>query len=751
MHRIHCVKNSVPSGKTPNRLFFLLLLSAGFFSSFFWQVSARSDDNSASNEAESTIRFKNTGQTGLIAQQTTVAERQTPETGKEGGSSVTHPVELKGPSAQDRHITRVVALLLRQQHLLNDPLDDDHARRGLENFLKALDYMKVYFNQGDVDEFILEQDSLDDRLKRGDIRFAYKVFHRFLERVNERVSWVDQIIAMEHDFEIEEEIVTDPDGTHYPTDENEAFDRWRRRIKYDFLRLKADEIEGEEARQRLHRRYTNFQKRMHQTDSDELLEMYLTAMTTGFDPHTTFMSASTLDNFHITMRLKLEGIGAALSLNDGYTVVNEVIPGGAADKHGKVNTEEKLEVEDRIVSVGQGEDGEIVDVIDMKLSDVVKLIRGSAGTIVRLGVQKGGRGETKIFTITRAKIELKDKEARGEIFEAGRKPDGSPHRIGAILLTSFYMDMTKKDTPFGRKSTTRDVRRILEDFQSKEVDAVVVDLRRNGGGSLSEAIGVTGLFIEQGPVVQVMDSRGNVQDYKDLDLSIAWGGPLVVLTSKFSASASEIFAGAIQDYKRGLVVGDSATHGKGTVQSLVELGPRIFPIPNARNLGALKVTMQQFYRPNGDSTQKRGVLADVVIPHITDHFDIAESDLDYALNFGQVPRAEYKELPNVSEELVTRLRELSLARRSASEDFDKAKIRIKKYLEYKKQTALSIQEEKFFARLTEIEEEEEETKKAEKNTDLDKAIERDYYFEEVLDITVDYLEQLKNHRVVGVN
>ena len=655
-----------------------------------------------------------------------------------------------GPAAQDRHVTRVVALLLRQQHLLNDPLDDDHARRGLDNFLTSLDPMKVYFYQSDVDEFRLDQNRLDDSIKRGDIRFAYKVFHRFIERIDERVPWIDGFLRIEHDFSIDEEIIKDPDTARYPVDRDEAFDLWRRRIKYDLLLQKADEIEDQEAHNRLRRRYRSFAKRMRQTKPDELLEMYLSSMTTGFDPHTTFMSASTLEDFHIQMKLNLEGIGAALSINDGHIVVTEIIAGGAADKHGKVNTEEKLEPEDRIIRVGQGLDGEMVDVIDMKLRDVVRLIRGRAGTIVRLGVQSGGHGETETYAITRAKIELKDKEAKGQVFEDGEKADGSPYRIGAIMLPSFYMDMSKKRSRTG-KSTTRDVRRILDDFRKKEVDAVVVDLRRNGGGSLTEAIGTTGLFIDRGPVVQVKGSSGSVQHYDDLDFGMAWSGPLVVLTSKFSASASEIFAGAIQDYRRGLVVGDSSTHGKGTVQSLLELGPKMFPIPNPRNCGALKITMQQFYRPNGDSTQARGVLADVVLPRISDHFDIAESDLDYALNFDRVPRARYEQYELVNEDLIGQLRTLSVGRQADSEEFQKAIQRIEKYLEHKKRTTIPLNEEEFLAQRAEFDEDEDKEKPTFNQSETDVPIERDYYFEEVLDITVDYVRNLNGHRVARLN
>ncbi|MCA9164966.1 MAG: PDZ domain-containing protein, partial [Planctomycetales bacterium] len=524
--------------------------------------------------------------------------------------------ELDGQRDQDRRVTKVVTTLMSREHLSQKEIDDEVSRRGLKTFLKTLDPMKLYFYQADIDQAMAKQTDLDDEIDNGNIQFAYDLFDTFLKRVDERVAQVNTLLGQKHDFTVDEEMITDADVLSYPKDSTEAAERWRKRIKYDLLVLKADKTEGQEAIDKLRRRYENFAKRMKQTKSDDLLEMYLTAMTSSFDPHTTYMSPSTLENFRIQMRLNLEGIGAALSNIDGYTTISKVIPGGAADKHGK------LKPEDRVVSVGQGEEGEMVDVVDMSLNDVVGMIRGKAGTVVRLGVIPDGSTETKIYAITRERIELEDSAARADIIEE-KDSDNASYKIGVIDLPSFYMDMeAARDNKSDYRSTTRDVRAILDDFTEKGVDAVVLDLRRNGGGSLTEAINLTGLFIDQGPVVQVKDSDNNVQHYDDLEEGMAWKGPLVVLTSKFSASASEILAGAIQDYGRGIVVGDESTHGKGTVQSLLDLGSQVFGLRSAPNLGALKITMQQFYRPNGDSTQKRGVLADVVLPSLTNEMPV---------------------------------------------------------------------------------------------------------------------------------
>ncbi|MCS7304442.1 MAG: carboxy terminal-processing peptidase [Thermoguttaceae bacterium] len=645
-----------------------------------------------------------------------------------------------GPTSEDRQVTLAVVRLLQRDHLSRRPLDDEIAQRCLKKYLKMLDPMKLYFYQSDVDSFWRRVGELDEAFQRGDTSFGFEVFKVFLQRVDERIKWVDELLNMDHDFSVDEELFVDRDSASYPANAQDARELWRKRIKYDLLTLKVDKIEGQQAREKLARRYHSFAKRMHQTDNEEVLEMYLSAMTQAFDPHTEYQSPRTKENFEILMKLELEGIGASLQYEDGYTKVHKIIPGGAADKDGR------LKVGDRIVGVGQGTDGEIVDVVDMKLSDVVALIRGKKGTVVRLEVISGETGERKIITLTRAKIELKDSEAQGEIFTMGKKPDGSPYKIGVIDLPSFYMDMAgaRMGLPMF-KSTTRDVRRILEDFNAKGVDALVLDLRRNGGGALTEAINLTGLFIDEGPVVQVKDPEGRVQPYLDSDPEMLWKGPLVVLVSKFSASASEILAGAIQDYRRGLVVGDQATHGKGTVQTLLDIGREVFRIPNAKNLGALKVTVQQFYRPSGDSTQNRGVLADIQWPSLSSHLDIAEADLDYALPFDRVDPVPHKTYDLVNPDWIRQLAARSAARCEASADFQKVAKTIDRYKQQKARKTVTLNEQKFLAERAELNVEEEEKKKIEENLEPKSGgIQRDFYLNEALAITLDYLELLRS-------
>lgn len=674
------------------------------------------------------------------------------------------PAEALAPHGSDRYIAKIVKSLLDDEHLLKHPLDDEISRRSLDTYLKILDPQKLYFLQSDIDEFTRSRDKLDDYVQSGDLSFAYAVYTRYLQRVDERTKDVPGLVQAPHDFTLDEKLVTDGDSITYAKTAEEVRDRWRQRIKYELLIRTTEEPseEGkhrdseEEIKAKIVRRYQNYAKVKHQANSDDLLEMFLSSVTTSYDPHTTYMSRESLKDFHIQMKLNLEGIGAALQVEDGYTVVSSIIPGGGADKSGQ------LQPEDRIVSVGQGETGEMEDVVDMKLRDVVEKIRGPAGSIVRLGVIPAGDTETKIYTITRARVELKDQEARGEIIEqsvpatAAATPGAGDRKrkIGYIDLPSFYMDMSgQREGLQDFKSTTRDVRRILEDFNAKGVELVVLNLRENGGGSLTEAINLTGLFIDNGPVVQVKDSAGRVQHYDDTERGMAWSGPLVVLTDKFSASASEILAGAIQDYGRGIIVGDETTHGKGTVQSLLDLGAQLFRVPDPPNHGALKITMQQFYRPNGDSTQKRGVLADVVLPSLISQFDIGESDLDYAVEFDRVESARFSSLNQISQPLLADLRKRSEERRQASSDFQKLENNIRRYREQKDRKYVTLNKDQYLAERKELDAERAEEKhfKDQLKKGGGPVFERNFYNDEVMAIATDYLDLMEKYHIAKLD
>lgn len=652
--------------------------------------------------------------------------------------------DIDGPKPRDTEVTKQIAKMLASDHLLRRPVDDDTTTRGLKIFLESLDPLKVYFTKTDIQYFQKSAPELAKALReRGDIRFAYEVFERFMVRVNQRVELVDELLAGEFDFTKDEVLNLDTDKLTYAETKDEIRDRWRKRLKYDLLDLKADKLTRAEATKKLNRRYSSFRNRMKQTSSDDLLEMYMTAMTMAYDPHTTYMSPSTLENFQIMMSLNLEGIGARLTQEDGYTVVKEVLAGGAAAKQGE------LKAEDRIVSVGQGTEGELLDIVDMRLNDVVKKIRGKPGTIVRLGVKTGSGSETRILNITRARVPLSESEASAKVFPV--EHDGRTVKIGVINLPSFYMDMeaARRNQP-NYKSTTRDVRRLIASFREQGVDAVVVDLRRNGGGSLNEAVDLTGLFVADGPIVQVRDLNGGKNVLEDGDPSITWSGPMVVVTSKFSASASEILAGAIQDYRRGLIIGDPSTHGKGTVQSLQDIGrrafrSRIFGAPP--DLGALKITMQQFYRPNGESTQQRGVLSDVIVPALSNHRAMGEADLDYAVPYRKVDAVPFKKYDMVNDSILKVVRKNSMDRVRASDQFMKLAKVINAYKARKDRKAVPLNEEKFFSERDALGQDED--KLAEELGSDSNEIERDFFMNEVFSITLDYVDALGNQGVAS--
>ena len=646
------------------------------------------------------------------------------------------PIQLAAPTANDRTVARLIANLMPRNHISAQGLNDELSKRAFHLFIDSLDPLKLYFYKSDIAEFSQSSALIDDMVRQGDLTLAYKIFERFITRVDQRVAVALELLGGEFDFTTDESIVIDPETAQYAGNPDEARDRWRRQIKYALLDMKDEGKEGKEATDTLRRRYTRYGVRWRQTDSDALLEMYLTAVTMGYDPHSTYMSPGTLEDFEISMRLNLDGIGAQLREKDGNTVIVRVIPGGAAFKHGKLKTD------DVVVSVGQGQDpsGEMIDIVEMPLTDVVDKIRGKAGTIVRLGVKVGGVGDVVVYEIERARIELEESAARGEVIEHTLPGESTPMKVGYINLPSFYLDMDKaKRGDANFRSSTRDVSNLLASFKTQGVDAVVLDLSKNGGGSLTEAINLTGLFIDRGPVVQVKNSDGSVQQYSDDQRGTAWDGPLVVLTSKFSASASEILAGAIKDYRRGIIVGDPATHGKGSVQTLMDLGQTLFR-NNRNKLGALKVTLQQFYLPDGESTQLKGVIADVLLPSITSHMDVGEGDLKYALEYDTVKAAKHAVYNMVPADIIAGVRKDSMERIKSDEEFNDLLRRVDIYVTQKEQNTVSLNEKTFMARRKQLDsEKEEEDEILEGQLNADKVYRDNFYNNEVINIAHDYV------------
>ena len=643
-------------------------------------------------------------------------------------------------SPQDSLVARMVCTFVQKGHLNRPEIGDEISKRLFHRFLKDLDPAKLYFQKSDVAEFQKYETELNKMLPRGDLSFAYKVYDRFLARIKERVKLAEELAAVPQDFTVKEYLQTDPDTLDFAATDNEIRERWRKRIKFDLLlhKIGPPVLADAEARKKVLERYQGLLKRYKQVDNYDLMEMYLTDLTTSIDPHSTYMSPATVDDFNIAMRLNLDGIGALLRSDNGKTMVVEVVPGGAAAADGR------LKPKDQIVGVAQA-DGILVDTMDMKLREVVKLIRGPRGSKVRLKVIPAGKIEPVVIDLTRQKIELKAQEARGDIVEEGRKAEKTPYRIGVIDLPSFYFSEGLPGSGEESKSCAADVRKILRSFKTAQVDAVVLDLRRNGGGSLRETLALTGLFIDQGPIVQVRGSDERVKHLDDPESGVVYGGPLVVLVSRFSASASEILAGALQDYGRALIVGDTATHGKGTVQMVIDLGSRLRE-ESPPNLGDLKLTIQKFYRVNGDSTQSRGVASDVVLPSLTEELATPEKELDHALAFDRVNPVDHQELGLVPAELKAVLKDRSARRVKESNDFVKLMKDIEILHTRKNRKTIPLNEQELRAQFTKddaekLDKKAEEVEPSDGNSgEITFKFKRNFFNNEILKITEDFLQ-----------
>jgi len=636
----------------------------------------------------------------------------------------------KGEEEVDR-VLGLVHYLLEREHISGRKVDDEVSSLAIDNFLEALDPMKLYLEQEDVDALNRFRDKLDDMVKRGDLRFARLVFERFMVRLELRVKQVERLLKLDHDFAADEFFVTKPEATTWAKSAAEIADRWRRRIKYDLLRQKVDKVETEEAKEQILKRYKNFLRRMKQFDDEEILASFLAAITAAYDPHTRYIGAKRFEDLQIHMRLNYQGIGAHLQDQDGQVVITDIIPGGAAAKY------KGLKDGDRILAVGQGEEGEMVDIAGMKLSDVVLLIRGKGGTVVRLKIRPKGGGDVTIHRLVRSRVELQDESALGQVLEV----DGA--KVGVIDLPSFYRDtQAEMAGKSDFRSSTGDVAKLLEDFKKQDVEAVVLDLRYNGGGLLLEAIELTGLFIDKGPVVQIKDGNDRVTQRDDEVPGMAWNGPLVVLTSRYSASASEILAGAIQDYDRGIVVGDPSTHGKGTVQHVIDLGRIVRNKDGAPKLGGLKLTLQKFYRASGDSTQRKGVSPDITLPALTGLTD-GEADLPQALEFDRISPLQFQKHGQTGKDVIDQVRKASTKRVSESEAFAKIKRDMERFKALRELSAIPLEEKAYLLLMEDQEESDKAAEEAQAPTNNKREIRRDEYLDEVLRIARDYANVIK--------
>ena len=544
---------------------------------------------------------------------------------------------------------------LENRHYSKRKFDDELSSELLDNYLRSLDPTRSFLYQSDVDDFESYRYVLDDQISDGELEAGFVIFNRYQDRIEQRLAKLlkelpEMVASM--DFSVDEDLSLEPENRAWPSNEAVANERWRKQIKNSVLSLKLAGKSDDEIIPTLEKRYQNQQHRISQYNAQDAFQVYANALTELYDPHTNYLSPRSSENFNINMSLSLEGIGAVLQLQDEYTRVARIVPAGPADKQGE------LKPSDRIVAVAQGDEGSFEDVIGWRLDEVVQLIRGPKGTTVRLEIMPASdkAGEVRnIITIVRNKVKLEEQSAQKEIIEV---PNGDDIiRLGVIDIPAFYIDfegMRRGEPDF--KSTTRDVKRLLDELIAADVDGVIIDLRNNGGGSLQEANDLTGLFIEYGPTVQIRHSSRKVfRDGKRLRTPY-YDGPLAVLINRLSASASEIFAGAIQDYQRGVVVG-SQSFGKGTVQTLIPLSE-----------GQLKLTESKFYRISGDSTQHRGVIPDVEFPSQYDTSEIGESTLDHALNWDQINPVRHRKYHDIPA-LVPFLTDMYEARVDDNPDF----------------------------------------------------------------------------------
>ncbi len=611
-----------------------------------------------------------------------LAESQKSLGGEEINSDTLRTIEPKNHFMLENQL---VTTMLSRYHFKEFNLDDSLSSLMFDKYLKTLDYSKVYFYESDITALEKERYSFDDYILNGDIKPFFDIFNLYEKRMVERMEYVDTILARGFDFTQNDSAEINRDNSTWVASLKEMNNMWEGRVKNDALNLNLAGRDEEEIKTNLKKRYDNFSRALYQYNSDDVFQLAMDSYTSSVDPHTNYLSPATSENFKIDMSLSLEGIGARLMSEDGYTKVVEVIPGGPAFKS------KDIVVDDRIIAVAQGAEGEFVDVIGWRITDVVKLIRGPKETTVRLQILKAKDGVTakpEEITLVREKVKLEDQAAKKNIIEVNN--NGLAYRIGVITIPNFYTDFDgNRNGDNSSKSTVIDVKRLLEELKQEKVDGVVIDLRNNGGGALSEAIDVTGLFIDLGPVVQVKNSDGFVEVGEDVDPTLVYSGPLAVLVNRFSASASEIFAAAIQDYGRGIVVGEQ-TYGKGTVQNLIDLN-RISK-SSTNKFGQLKLTIAKYYRISGGSTQNLGVVPDIAYPSYIDAEEFGESSQTSALPWDQIDATDYKLFSDLNK-FLPELISSSEKRRNTDPEFQYLLEDIETYKQSRDQRFISLNQE----------------------------------------------------------
>ncbi len=543
-------------------------------------------------------------------------------------------VKLSELEPANKHLraSELITHILSTYHYKKVQLDDAMSESIFTHYLDNLDQNRAYFIQSDIREFEKYRYNFDDAINNSNLYPAYEIFKRYRQRLNERIDYALKIVDTDMSFDVDEMFRFDRREDDWPFDMKQMDETWRKRVKNDYLNLKLAGKEPAEIKKTLSQRYQRIRNSTLQLNANDVFQTFINAYTTSVEPHTAYFSPRTSENFDISMRLSLEGIGAVLRAESDYTQVVKVITGGPADLSGQIK------IDDKIIGVGQQDQPEITDVIGWRLDDVVDLIRGPKGTSITLQLLPKGvgpEGPAKTVTLTRDKIKLEEQDASSEIITV---PD-TETKIGVIDLPTFYIDFAAQAKGVkDYKSTSRDVRKLIKEMMKDDIDGLIIDLRGNGGGSLSEALELTGLFIDRGPVVQTKDASGRVDINYDPEPGIVYPGPLAVLVDGNSASASEIFAGAIQDYRRGIIIGEP-TFGKGTVQNVIDLNR--FIQNNGEDHGRLKTTIAQFFRVSGGSNQYKGVVPDIIFPTANDSEDQGERAYENALPWDKVKPARY--------------------------------------------------------------------------------------------------------------
>jgi carboxyl-terminal processing protease len=609
------------------------------------------------------------------------------------------------PQLDHRYASNIATRFLTNYHYKRTRLDDEISSEIFDNYFKLLDPNRIYFLGGDIEMFERYRNSLDDALRHSDLLPAYEMFNVYIERVQQRVVYARDRVQKPFDFNVDEQYQYDREDEPWAVSTAELDELWRQRVKNDYLRLLLTDKEPEAIVETLTERYDNLDRRINELNTEDVFQFFMNAFAQSIEPHTAYLSPRNSENFEISMRLSLEGIGALLGRENEYTTISSVVPGGPADQDGR------LKAGDRITAVGQGNDGKMVDVIGWRIDDVVDLIRGPKDTVVRLDVLPEDVSVSTppdLIEIVRNEVKLEEQAAKSEVIEIPVEgSEGAVLKIGVIDLPVFYMDFAgRAENKPDYRSSTRDVRRLIGELEEQGVTGIIVDLRNNGGGSLLEATTLTGLFIDTGPVVQVRNSSGRISLEEDTDPGMAWEGPLAVMVNRYSASASEIFAAAIQDYGRGVVIGEP-TFGKGTVQSLLDLDD--YAPADKDSMGQLKITMAQFFRVNGGSTQNLGVEPDIRFPSFGDPQKYGERSLDNALPWTRIDAARYQTSGDLSQ-LVAVADSRYQDRILEDEEFGWLMSDIDSYNEHADETSISLLESKGREMIKEDEEKKAERK-----------------------------------------